>query len=136
MCLMSWVVSGCVLQDVLAVLQARSAAAALMRAACTTTASLLVHLNDADTKPLEACSLLDAIVCEYLHNSSYQQPGQLDMIARMTDTGFAMCMMSISHIWLSSKQVVLEFCTDVRLSVVLLHVWYGHSSLQVPTVLL
>jgi hypothetical protein len=60
-------------QDILSVLQARTAAAALMRAACTTTASLLVHLSDAygrckqletELKPLEACSLLDAIVCE------------------------------------------------------------------------
>jgi hypothetical protein len=46
------------------VLQARTAAAALMRAASTTTASLLVHLSDADLKPFDACSLLDAIVCE------------------------------------------------------------------------
>jgi hypothetical protein len=52
------------LQDILSVLQGRTAAAALMRAACTTTASLLLHLSDADTKPLEACSLLDALVCE------------------------------------------------------------------------
>jgi hypothetical protein len=52
------------LQDVLDVLHARTAGAALMRAACSTTASLLVHLCDADTKPFEACGLLDAIVCE------------------------------------------------------------------------
>lgn len=45
-------------------LQARTAAAALMRAACTTTASLLAHLSDADNKTFDACSLLDAIVCE------------------------------------------------------------------------
>lgn len=75
MCLMPWSVSDCVLQDILAVLQARSAVAALMRAACTTTASLLVHLSDADTKPLEACSLLDAIVCEYLEKSAQEPAG-------------------------------------------------------------
>jgi len=51
-------------QDVLAVLQVRTAAAALMRAACTTAASLMVHLTDAEAKPLQACSLLDALVCE------------------------------------------------------------------------
>jgi hypothetical protein len=54
----------CCLQDILSVLQARTAAAALMRAASTTTASLLVHLSDSDLKPFDACSLLDAIVCE------------------------------------------------------------------------
>jgi hypothetical protein len=59
------------LQDILAVLEARTAAAALMRAACSTTASLLVHLADADPQQqalstaLENESLLDALICAH-----------------------------------------------------------------------
>ena len=58
------------LQDILSVLEARTAAAALMRAACTTTANLLVHLSDADPQQeaqrlaVENDSLLDALLCE------------------------------------------------------------------------
>jgi hypothetical protein len=51
------------------VLQARTAAAALMRAACTTTASLLVHLSDTDpqhggqSSAVHHDGLLDALIC-------------------------------------------------------------------------
>jgi hypothetical protein len=59
------------LQDLLLILEARLSAAALMRAASTTTANLLVHLSDADPQQeaqqlaVENDSLLDALVCEY-----------------------------------------------------------------------
>jgi hypothetical protein len=58
-------------QDILAALEARTAAAALMRAACSSTASLLVHLSDADPQQqllgtaLENESFLDALICAH-----------------------------------------------------------------------
>jgi hypothetical protein len=58
------------LQDILSVLQGRTAAAALMRAACATTASLLLHLSDAHPRyraqsyAIQNDSLMDALICE------------------------------------------------------------------------
>jgi hypothetical protein len=52
------------------VLQGRTAAAALMRAACATTASLLLHLSDAHPRyraqsyAIQNDSLMDALICE------------------------------------------------------------------------